>query len=133
MTHGDRVKEIRITLGLTMEKFGQLLGVTKSGISNVEKGNRNLTPQMCKLICSIPWQPGNKLVSEKWLLTGEGEMFLSTNPDEQWMQAVGEIDFKGNDLAKKIITDYVKLPDDKKRMFEDYILELAEIVKNSRR
>ena len=51
MTHGERVKEIRKTLNLTLEKFGEKLGVGKTAISNIEKGNRNLTDQMAKAIC----------------------------------------------------------------------------------
>ena len=48
MTQGERVKEIRKALGLTFEKFGEPLGVGKTAISNIEKGNRNLTEQMTK-------------------------------------------------------------------------------------
>lgn len=46
MTQGERIKEVRNSLGLTLEKFGDRLGVTKVAISNIEKGNRNLTEQM---------------------------------------------------------------------------------------
>ena len=48
MTQGERIREVRNTLGLTLEKFGDRLGVTKVAISNIEKGNRNLTEQMTK-------------------------------------------------------------------------------------
>ena len=51
MTQSERVKEIRKTLDLTMEKFGEKLGVGKTAISNIESGNRNLTEQMSKAIC----------------------------------------------------------------------------------
>ena len=51
MTQGERIREVRNTLGLTLEKFGDRLGVTKVAISNIEKGNRNLTEQMTKAIC----------------------------------------------------------------------------------
>lgn len=37
MTQGERIKEIRGILGLTLEKFGDKLGVTKVAISNIEK------------------------------------------------------------------------------------------------
>ena len=51
MEQGERIKQIRTSLGLTLEKFGDRLGVTKVAISNIEKGNRNLTEQMTKAIC----------------------------------------------------------------------------------
>ena len=46
MTQGERVHEIRKHFGLTMEKFGEKLGVKKTSISNIENGIRGLTEQM---------------------------------------------------------------------------------------
>ena len=36
MTQGERVKEIRRSLKLTLEKFGERLGVGKTAISKIE-------------------------------------------------------------------------------------------------
>ena len=76
MTQGERVKEIRKALGLTLEKFGEKVGVGKTAISNIEKGNRNLTEQMIKSICR------EFNVNEEWLRTGTGEMFVSLTRNE---------------------------------------------------
>lgn len=65
----ERVRELRKELDLTLEKFGERLGVTKVAISNIEKGNRNLTEQMFKSICR------EFDVNEEWLRDGTGEMF----------------------------------------------------------
>ena len=43
MTENERVKEVRKTLNLTLEKFGERIGVTRGSMSNIENGNRNLT------------------------------------------------------------------------------------------
>ena len=69
MTQGERIKEIRGILGLTLEKFGDKLGVTKVAISNIEKGNRNLTEQMVKSICR------EYNVNYDYLMYGTGEKF----------------------------------------------------------
>ena len=61
MTQGERVKEVRKSLNLTMEQFGNKLGVTKVAISNIEKEKRNLTEQMSRAICR------EFNVSEEWL------------------------------------------------------------------
>ncbi len=66
----ERVKELRDFLGLTMEKFGERVGVKKSAINKIEKGNNSVTDQMIKSICR---EFG---VSEEWLRTGDGDMFL---------------------------------------------------------
>ncbi|MDO5147752.1 MAG: helix-turn-helix transcriptional regulator [Eubacteriales bacterium] len=73
MTQGERVKELRSYLNLTLEKFGDRLGVTKTTISRIEKGERNLTDQMSKSICR------EFNVSEEWLKTGCGEMLLPSD------------------------------------------------------
>lgn len=53
-----------------MENFAKPLGVRKTAISKLENGERSLTDQMAKSICR---EYG---VNEKWLRTGEGEMFV---------------------------------------------------------
>ncbi len=80
-----RVKELRKSLGLTMEKFGKRLGVTKVAISNIEKGNRNITEQMFKSICR------EFNVNEEWLRTGKGDMHIGLNNDDaliQWANSI---------------------------------------------
>ena len=43
MTQGERVNEVRKKSQLTMDQFGERLGVTKTAISYVVNGKRNLT------------------------------------------------------------------------------------------
>lgn len=68
MEAGERVREFRKSLGMTLEKFSERVGVSKAAISNIERGERALTEQM---ITSISREFG---VSKDWLRTGEGEM-----------------------------------------------------------
>ncbi len=92
MTQGERIREVRNTLGLTLEKFGDRLGVTKVAISNIEKGNRNLTEQMTKAICR------EFSVDYMWLTTGEGEMFIDS--DDDFIERIDRI-MAGEDEARK--------------------------------
>ena len=46
MTQGERVKAIRKELNMTLEQFGEKLGVTKTAISYVENNKRNLTEHL---------------------------------------------------------------------------------------
>lgn len=48
---GQRIKTIRLNLGLTMEQFGNELGLTKASINNFEKG-RNLPNRANALLIS---------------------------------------------------------------------------------
>ena len=48
MTQGERIREVRKALGLTLEKFGDKLGVKKNTLSALERGVNGLTDQMAK-------------------------------------------------------------------------------------
>lgn len=65
----QRVKELRKHLGLSGEKFGAKLGLTRMAISSIENGRYNLTESNILAICR------EFNVSEEWLRTGQGEMF----------------------------------------------------------
>ncbi len=104
MTQGERVKEIRKSLNLTLEKFGEKLGVGKTAISNIEKGSRNLTEQMTKSICR---EYG---VDYIWLTTGEGEMFVET--DDDFMERIDRIMVNENDARRNIFKALLYASDD---------------------
>ena len=92
MTENERVRELRKTLGLTLEKFGERLGVKKNAISAIENGRNSLTDQMTKAICR---EFG---VDYIWLTTGEGEMFVDT--DDDFIERIDRI-MAGEDEARK--------------------------------
>ncbi len=84
MTQGERVKQLRTALDLTLEKFGERVGVGKAAISKLEKNENRLSDQMIKSICR------EFNVNYDWLVYGEGEMFselpktiLGIHKDEQ--------------------------------------------------
>ena len=95
MTQGERVKEIRAALSLTLEKFGENLGVGKTAISKIEKNERSLTDQMAKSICR------EYNVNENWLRTGEGEMFIKMTRNDEISQFVGQLMAAEDDSFKK--------------------------------
>ena len=95
MTQGERIKDVRNSLGLTLEKFGEKLGVTKTAISRIEKGERSLTEQMAKSICR------EFSVDYMWLTTGEGEMFVES--DDDFFERIDRIMAGENESRKNMI------------------------------
>lgn len=85
MIENERIKEIRKSLKMTMERFGERLGVTKTAISNIEKSNRNVTEQMRKAICR------EFNVNEEWLRTGNGEMFVQLSQEDETAHIVQDM------------------------------------------
>ena len=104
MTENERVRELRKSLNLTLEKFGERLGVKKNAISAIENGRNSLTDQMTKSICR---EFG---VDYIWLTTGDGEMFVES--DDDFMERIDRI-MAGEDEARKNLFKFMlELSDD---------------------
>lgn len=119
MTQNDRVKEIRKALGLTLEKFGEKVGVTKQTVSRIENGINNLTEQMTKSICR---EFG---VDYMWLTTGDGEMFVES--DDDFMEKIDRIMAGENDARKNMIKTLLNTSDADIEALDnliDYYIEL---------
>lgn len=102
MTQGERVKEIRKALDLTLDKFGEKVGVKKQTVSRIENGVNNVTDQMAKSICR------EYNVNYDYLMNGEGEMFDNlpqTVLDELCMQ------YDLDDLDRSLVEMYIEMPE----------------------
>lgn len=65
----ERIKQLRLALGLTQDEFGGRLGITKASISKIENGANSASEQTLR---SMVREFG---VSYEWLTTGAGNMF----------------------------------------------------------
>jgi transcriptional regulator with XRE-family HTH domain len=101
---GERVKEIRKSLGLTTEKFGEKLGIQRSAVSKIENGRCALTDANIKAICR------EFSVDYIWLTTGEGEMFVES--DDDFMERIDRIMAGENDARKNMIKTLLYASDD---------------------
>lgn len=119
----ERIRQLRKSLGLTLEEFGAKVGVTKQTVSRLENGVNAVTEQMFKSICR------EFSVNEEWLRSGIGEM-LNTNerkteiertvnealhnePDSfrsRFISALASLDSKEWAILEKIARDLVENP-----------------------
>lgn len=76
----QRLKKIRKSLGLNQTEFSKHLGITQTAYSMIENGNRPLARKYVKIICSL------FNVNEDWFLTGEGDMFLSSPYEKEFIE-----------------------------------------------
>lgn len=122
----ERIKELRKNLGLTLEKFGERLGVGKSVLSQIENGRCSVTPQMFKSICR------EFNVSEEWLRNGTGEMY--SVPEDETAALVSDLlEDADNDfyaMILDIVRTYQQLQPDSQEVLKDFARQLAENVKN---
>ena len=125
MTQGERVREIRKALGLTLEKFGNEIGLKKNSISQIENGVNELTEANLMAICRENWN--NKLVNEEWLRNGEGEMFLPITRDDEIARLTTDLFKEEEDSFKtRLILTLSKLDENEWAVLEKIAKELAK-------
>ena len=79
-TIGRRIRQLRKSdLNLTMEKFGERIGITTASLSNIENGKTNPSDQTIRSICR---EFG---VNEMWLRYGDdgGPMYQTRSREEE--------------------------------------------------
>jgi transcriptional regulator with XRE-family HTH domain len=128
MTQGERVKEIRKALGLTLEKFGNEIGLKKNSVSQIENGVNELTEANLMAICRADWH-GN-LVNENWLRTGDGKMFLSPTREDEIAKMTSNL-FKEEESSFKsrLILALSRLDEDELAVLEKIAKELENGLK----
>ncbi|WP_027365937.1 helix-turn-helix domain-containing protein [Desulfotruncus alcoholivorax] len=82
---GERIKFLRNSLKLTQQEFANALDIDQGHIAGIEKGSKNPSKPLQKVICFTFY------VNDIWLKTGKGEMFISPEePLKNLMARYGE-------------------------------------------
>ena len=76
-TTNTRIRKLRKALDLTQVEFARRIGTTQNSVANYETGHRNPSSSVVNNICK------EFHVSETWLRTGEGEMFLELSRSDE--------------------------------------------------
>lgn len=122
----ERIKQLRLKLGLSQEEFGNRLGMGRGAITNIELNKVEPKPLFVSLICR------EFRVSETWLRTGEGEMFLPVDDDDELAQVMAEIKLSSGELIRTIIKSYWRLDDKGKAAIRQLVSDLAEAVEKEK-
>lgn len=113
MTQNERIKEVRKSLGLTLEKFGERIGLKKSAVSLIENGKNAVTDANVKAICR---EFG---VDYIWLTTGDGEMFVNT--DDDFIERIDRIMVGEDDARKNLFKALLEASDEDIAAFQRII------------
>lgn len=114
-----RIKALRKALGLTQQEFADKIGSVQNTITGYETGRRTPSNQVIALICE------KFNVNEKWLRTGEGEMFVQHSRDEEIARFFGEVlKDERDDFRRRLIHALSKLTADEWAMIERRAREL---------
>ena len=112
LTQGERVREVRKSLQLTLEEFGKKLGVQRAIISKIEIGDWTLTDRMTKDICRV------YNLNYDWLVYGVGELFYDL-PNVILDELC--IEYNCDSTDKKLISEYLKLDPESRQTLKDYM------------
>lgn len=122
----DRIKYLRKELlHLTQEEFANSLKISRSNLGSIEIGRVNLTDRIISDICE------KFNVSEDWLRTGKGEVFLKLDREAEIAQLAASL-FKDEEdsFRTRLIFALANLNTDELKTLEKIALEIVEIKKD---
>lgn len=103
----DRIKALRKSLGLTQAAFGDRIAVKPNTITNYETGLRVPSNSVIASICR------EFHVSEAWLRTGEGDMFLQRTMNQELALMVNDLMSEADEsFRKRFFSALLSLPPD---------------------
>lgn len=119
MTLGERMKKLRKALGLTQQEFADKVGSKRNTIATYEMGRTEPSTAVISLICR------EFNVSETWLRTGEGEMFVERPRNEVLAEQINAFLSDGSDsFRERLVSLLLRLSPDQWAALERYAREL---------
>lgn len=117
-TIGQRINVVRKKLNLTLEKFGEKIGISKVSVRAIEKGINNPSEQTIKLICSV------YNVDYAWLTQGVGEDIFISIPESKIDQIME--DYGLTEKERPLVRGYLEAPEEVRQQVADYLNSIVE-------
>lgn len=122
----SRIKELRKILNITQQEFANKIGLKRNTIATYEMGKASPSDRTILDICD------KYNVREKWLRTGEGEMFAARPPEDEVGYYVEELlEEEDNPLYKVIIEmmkTYQGLDEKSKIVIKNYFQQIGDAI-----
>lgn len=122
-TINDRFKYLRKQCNKTQEEWGRIIGITRTGVAEIERERRNVTEK--HLIMLSNWH--ERKVNIDWLRTGEGgveNMFLHPEQNDLIAQAAALLGEK-DPLFETLVITYSKLTTENKKVLLDFFKDFS--------
>lgn len=101
----DRLKILRKHLNLKQGEFAKRLGINQGTFSTYETGAVEVRDSVVKAICSV------YNVNERWLRTGEGEIFIDSNDLNSFMSTFSQLSKENQEYLNAIADTMLKKQD----------------------
>ena len=113
-----RIQAARKAKGLTLKQLGDIIGISESAVSNIERGRNKPSGSTLILLCE-------KLgIDREWLETGEGEMFAPTTEQAETARMIEAI--SDSPAMRSLLATWAQLSDHNKAVFEEYAAAYVE-------
>ena len=113
-----RIQAARKAKGLTLKQLGDIIGISESAVSNIERGRNKPSGSTLILLCE-------KLgIDREWLETGEGEMFAPTTEQAETARMIESI--SDSPAMRSLLATWAQLSDHNKAVFEEYAAAYVE-------
>lgn len=117
----ERIKVVRKALGLSQTDFGSKIGVKQGTVAAYESGARIPLDSVIVSICR------EFNVSERWLRTGEGEMFVQLSREEEITKFAMEIiRDPGSEFQRQLLTTMARLEPAQWKLMEQMLDQLFQ-------
>lgn len=110
----ERFIELRKACRKSQTDFSKVLGLSRSGVADIETGRRKVTDK--HLIMLSNWDEYN--VNIDWLRTGNGEMFLPSETDT--LEKIRQ-EYRLTDQQFKFVSNFLRLPENEKEIIFNFL------------
>ena len=116
----NRIREVRKALHMTQADFGAKIGVRGNTVTGYENGQRVPSDAVIVSICRTYG------VSERWLRTGEGDMFVQISRDKEIMQFVSDVmQGEEDNFRRRFLLALSRLPEERWSDIEDFAQQIS--------
>ena len=122
----ENIRTLRKELNLTQTEFAKRIYVSRDVISNVELKRVEPSELIINAICT---EFG---ANEKWLRTGEGEMFSAKSTEDKLIDAFGKlVNQSDNSFAKQLIAALAELTPEQWKTIEAFAWNVVDSQKEA--
>lgn len=118
-----RFRELRKLCKKSQEEWADIMGLSRSGITEIEAGRRNVTEKHIRLL-SIESIDG-KYINEDWLRTGDGDPFKKLTRSQVITDFAADLIKEDDSFKSRLIEALAKLNDDEWEVLEKLAKDLS--------
>lgn len=118
-----RFRELRKMCKKSQEEWADIMGLSRSGITEIEAGRRNVTEKHIKLLSIEPID--GRYINEDWLRTGDGDPFKKLTRSQVITDFAADLIKEDESFKTRLIEALAKLEDDEWEILEKLAKDLS--------